>query len=401
MTNTYVAILVSAVSLIVSTLAYPKVLRYAKKHEIVDNPNARKLQRVPIPVMGGLVVYLGILAGSFVLTFFLKDFNLMLGIGAMSMMLLIGIWDDMKDLSAKLRFLLEFALVGIYMMMTGIYVDDFHGFLGLHQISEGIAIPLSLIAGVGIMNAVNLIDGVDGYSSGYGMLACGCFAIIFMIVWRPVWVCMALVVLASLIPFFMHNVFGTRSKMFIGDGGTLMLGMLMTILVFGTLSGKSRCSHLEVYNVSLIALTLAVLCIPVFDTLRVMTMRMLRGNSPFKPDKTHLHHLFIDMGFSHLGAAASILFLNLLVVLLWLVLWWLGASIDVQVFIVILLGLLVTFGFYQLMKLQQNGGPTDEDGYPQGTRLWHKFCRIGKWSHFEKGRLWRNLRWLMDHSFIS
>ncbi len=397
MRNLYVAFLVSLVSFLVSWLVYPWVLRYAVRHRIVDNPNARKLQRVPVPVMGGIVVYAGILAGCAALIPFLQNIALYWIVLAMTGMMAIGIWDDVRNLSAKVRFLLEFGLVGLFMLRTNIYINDFHGLFGLHQLSDWVAIPLSLVAGVGIINAVNLIDGVDGYTAGYGMLACGCFAVLFMTIWRPVWVCMAVAVFASLLPFFLHNVFGKKTKMFFGDGGTLMLGALLAFYVFGILWERSRCNVLEQQNVGLIALTLAVLCIPVFDTLRVMTMRMLRGRSPFKPDKTHLHHLFIDMGFSHLGAAAFLLFINLSIILLWLLLWLLGASIDVQTIAVLLMGLSATFGFYVFMRRQQRGGPLGVKGRPKGTWVWHRFCYLGYLSHhLELGRGWKFLRWMVD-----
>ena len=125
-------------------------------------------------------------------------------------------------------------------------------------------------------------------------------------------------------------------------------------------------------------------------------MRILRGRSPFSPDKTHLHHLFIDMGFSHLGAALFIIFINFLVVLIWLALWKLGASIDVQTYVVAILGFLVTFGFYKFMKAQQNGGPEDEEGYPLGTKLWHMMYKVGNWTHREKKRSWRIMRLFVD-----
>lgn len=396
MNTVYVALLVSIVAFVASWLAFPWVLRYAKRHNIVDNPNARKLQRIPVPVMGGVAVYAGIVAGCLALTPFQPIGNVFWAVMAMTAMLLIGFWDDVRDLSAWLRFLLEFALVGAFMSITGMYINDFHGLFGLHQLDDCVAIPLSLLAGVGIINAVNLIDGVDGYSSGYGMLACGCFAVLFMTIWRPVWVYLALITFFSLVPFFMHNVFGRKTKMFFGDGGTLMLGMLMTFFVFGVLWDRSRCSKLEQQNVGLIAMAMAVLSIPVFDTLRVMTMRVLHKRSPFRPDKTHLHHLFIDMGFSHLGAAAYILFINLSVVLLWFLLWLLGASIDVQTIAVLLMGLIVTFGFYIMMRKQQRGGRLGADGRPQGTWLWHLFCYLGRHSHVEVGKTWRYLRWFVD-----
>ncbi len=401
MDNMTIAILASLVAFFVTTMAFPIVLRFAKRHNIVDNPNARKLQRIPVPVMGGVAVYCGIIAGGAVTMVFWPSPFILWGSVAMTIMMVIGVWDDMKDIRAMLRFLIEIALVIGLIEITDVYIDNFHGLWGVYELPDGIAKPLSVIAGVGIINAINLIDGVDGYSSGYGIMACGCFAIISMVVWRPAVVCLALVVMSSILPFFLHNVFGIRSKMFIGDGGTLMLGMLMTLLVFLTLSGNSAYAKLEEQNVGLLAFTLAVMCVPVFDTVRVMTMRMIRGKSPFHPDKTHLHHLFIDMGFSHIGAAASIVLMNASVVLIWWLLWRLGASIDIQTYAVLLMGVLVTFAFYKFMKVQQNGGVLDEDGYPQGTWVWHLFCKIGKKSHFEKGKAWVVIRSIVDSKILS
>ena len=179
----------------------------------------------------------------------------------------------------------------------------------------------------------------------------------------------------------------------------MMLGVIMTIFVLATISSKTNCKILERSNVSLAGLALAVICIPVFDTLRVMTQRILQGNSPFRSDKTHLHHLFIEMGFSHLGAALSILSLNMMIVLFWFTAWIAGLSIDGQMYVVMFLCMTVTFGFYSLMKKQQLGGPKDENGKPQGTALWRQFLKIGEWSHIEKGRTWRYIRRLMDSRY--
>ena len=200
--------------------------------------------------------------------------------------------------------------------------------------------------------------------------------------------------------FFMHNVFGRKSKMFIGDGGTMMIGFLMTIFVLGALSLR-RGEWLEAQGVGVVAMTLAVLCIPVFDTLRVMTVRMLRGCSPFRPDKSHLHHLFIDMGFSHLAASIVILSMNFTVIVVWLLLWLAGASVNVQTWIVALMGMAVTFGFYKLMRWQQHSGPIGDDGHPQGTLLWQTACKIGRWSHVEEGRGWHFMQTMVDGRWLK
>lgn len=401
MNNTCIAVLVGMVAMITSGSVFPYALRFAKSHGIVDNPNARKLQRVPVPVFGGVVVYSGILIGGLVLLLLLPSTVLAWGLGAMTVMMVIGTWDDIKGLSVILRFLIELLLVAGFILITGVYIDDAHGLWGIHALSPWIGIPLSIVAGVGMINAINLIDGVDGYSSGYGMLACGCFAIAFWTTWSPVMVCMSLVVIGALLPFFFHNVFGAKSRMFIGDGGTLMLGMLMVVMSFYVMSSKGSLDGMEEQGFCVPAFLVAVGCIPLFDTVRVMTMRMLRGKSPFKPDKTHLHHLFIDMGFSHLGAALFILFINAMVVLLWLLTWELGWSIDAQFYMVMGLGFLVTFGFYKFMKVQQNGGPVDEEGYPEGSPLWYAMCKVGNWTHRENKRSWRFMRRLMDGAMLG
>lgn len=395
MSNFQILIVLSLLPLIVTTTVFPFVLRYAMRHKIVDNPDARKLHRLPVPVMGGVAVYAGILAGCLAMFFLVSRASISWSIMAMTTMLLLGVWDDIKNLPAILRLIVQFGIVGAYIWFTGHYIGSFFGFLGIHEISYWIGIPLSLVAGVGTINAINMIDGVDGYSSGYGIMACACFAAIFIAVNHSVWSCLAVIVASALIPFFMHNVFGVKSKMFIGDGGTMMLGFLMTIFELGVLSLHFG-SQLEAQGIGVIAMTLAILCIPIFDTLRVMTARMVRGCSPFKPDKSHLHHLFIDMGFSHLGAAVSILSINLTVILVWLCLWLSGASINTQTFVVVTMGVAVTFGFYKLMRWQQHSGPIGDDGRPQGTKLWHAFCRMGDWSHMEEGVVWRFLKDFVD-----
>ena len=397
----HIAIIVTLVAMLTSALVFPFALRFALKHHIVDQPNARKLQRSPVPVFGGVVVFSGILAGGIVLQYFFRNSMLAWILFSIAVMMIIGTWDDIKGLPAFVRLLVEVLLVGGFIATTGIYIDNFHGLWGLYQLDPWWAIPFSIFAGVGTINAINMIDGVDGYSSGYGMLACLCFAIAFHSAWTPGMVCLTMIAGGALLPFFLHNVFGTRSRMFIGDGGTLMLGMLLTVLAFGALSSQVGLDSLEKQNVCIPALVLAVGCIPIFDAIRVMFVRMIHGKSPLKADKSHLHHLFIDLGFSHLGAAMFILQMNILVLLGWLLAWYLGASLEVQLYIVMAMALAVTAGVYSLIRAQQNGGPVDEEGYPKGTKLWHLLCSLGEWTHKEDKRAWRMMRYMMDYPLLG
>ena len=396
-----IAIIVTLVAMLTSALVFPFALRFALKHDIVDKPNARKLQRSPVPVFGGVVVYSGILAGGLVLLFFFRSPMLAWILFSVALMMVIGTWDDINGLPAFVRLLVEVLLVGGFIATTGIYIDNLHGLWGVYEMDPLYAIPISIFAGVGTINAINMIDGVDGYSSGYAMLACLCFAFAFHSAWTPGMVCLTLIAGGALLPFFMHNVFGARSRMFIGDGGTLMLGMLLTSLAFSALSSKVGLGPLEDQNVCIPALVIGVGCIPLFDAVRVMFVRMIHGKSPLKADKSHLHHLFIDMGFSHLGAAMFIIQMNIVVLLGWWLAWYLGASMDVQLYVVVAMALMVTAGVYSLMRWQQNGGPVDEEGYPQGTKLWHLLCRLGEWTHKENKSAWRMMRFIMDYPLLG
>ena len=396
-----IAIIVTLVAMLTSALVFPFALRFALKHDIVDKPNARKLQRSPVPVFGGVVVYSGILAGGLVLLFFFRSPMLAWILFSVALMMVIGTWDDINGLPAFVRLLVEVLLVGGFIATTGIYIDNLHGLWGVYEMDPLYAIPISIFAGVGTINAINMIDGVDGYSSGYAMLACLCFAFAFHSAWTPGMVCLTMIAGGALLPFFMHNVFGARSRMFIGDGGTLMLGMLLTSLAFSALSSKVGLGPLEDQNVCIPALVIGVGCIPLFDAVRVMFVRMIHGKSPLKADKSHLHHLFIDMGFSHLGAAMFIIQMNIVVLLAWWLAWYLGASMDVQLYVVVAMALMVTAGVYSLMRWQQNGGPVDEEGYPQGTKLWHLLCRLGEWTHKENKPAWRMMRFIMDYPLLG
>lgn len=396
-----VSILSAIIALLVALLIFPIILRFAERYNIVDNPNARKLQRVPVPLLGGVVVFCGIIAGISCYYGIQKAPQFPIGILGMAIMLIIGTWDDTRELSVKIRFAIEILTIVGLMMFAHVSIDSLHGFWGVGKLMPMWTYLLSILAGVGIINAINLIDGIDGYSSGYGIFACICFAILFGVSDKPAVMTIAMITAASLFPFFLHNVFGQKSKMYIGDGGTLMLGVLMTMFVFSAVSSRSKCKVLEAENLSLIAFTLAVLCIPVFDTLRVMTTRILKGRSPFRPDKTHLHHLFIDMGFSHLGAAFTIISINASVVGIWYLLYKLGASLDAQIYTVVCLGVLVTFVFYKVMRVQQMGGAKDKNGKAQGTALWRFFLWVGEKSHIEKGALWKFIRKLVDNDLFK
>jgi UDP-N-acetylmuramyl pentapeptide phosphotransferase/UDP-N-acetylglucosamine-1-phosphate transferase len=254
-----------------------------------------------------------------------------------------------------------------------------------------ISLPLTIVAVVGIINAINLVDGVDGLSSGYCIMACTAFGVMFFNAGSIAMLLICAISVGALLPFFLHNVFGKTSKMFIGDGGTLLMGCVMSIFVLNVLKSDTLCVLYCEWGIGLVPLALAILCIPVFDTVRVMTMRMLRKTSPFHADKTHLHHLFIEMGFSHIGTTVSILTLNCLVVLGWYISYKCGLSVDAQLYFVIALSMLVTVVLYYGMRYCGK----------QDWAIYRLMQRIGKNTHVERKGLFLLLQNIIDRKFLA
>lgn len=329
---------------------HPRLVQIALDKDIVDNPNARKLQRKPTPVLGGIVVFFGSVIGLGIAGIGCDCSELFIVVVAMMIMLYTGTLDDILDLSPGLRFLVEIFTVLLLIIVGGYSLNDFHGLWGINQIPQWVAIPLTVVAAVGIINAINLIDGVDGLSSGYCILTSLLFGVMFWYVGDRVMAMLAVVAAGSLIPFFFHNVFGKSSKMFIGDGGTLVMGIVMSVFVMRILEHGSLSKVYDAANIGLVPFTLAVLSVPVFDTLRVMTTRMAKRKSPFHPDKTHLHHMFIRLGCSHAATTLAIVTLNFFVVLCWWISYMAGCSINVQLYVVLVLSILITFGLYNFME---------------------------------------------------
>ena len=246
--------------------------------------------------------------------------------------------------------------------------------------------PLTVVAAVRIINAINLVDGVNGLSSGYCIMACLIFGTLFFLAGEAPMTILAAVSVGALIPFFLHNVFGKTSKMFIGDGGTLVMGVVMSVFVIAILQNGSRVAAYVNPNVGLVPFTLAVLSVPVFDTLRVMSTRILKGTSPFRPDKTHLHHMFIDLGCSHVATTLAILGVNMFVVLCWWALEASGFSIAVQLYAVIAVSLLVTSGLYHFMQWH----------ICRDTRFMRAMRRLGYKTHISRTGIFFWLQQVMD-----
>lgn len=383
----YRLIILFLISFAATSLVFKPILKIAKNKNIVDNPDARKLQKQPIPVMGGIAVFFGIALGLCFYKTMITYTSLFPVLGAMIVMLYLGFIDDVVTIRAGIRFLIE-VLVGLVMIYgMKCCICNFQGLWGIDCVPTITGVILSTITFVGIVNAINMIDGIDGLSSAFGIMIFVCLGIVCFICAEYSFAALAAVCTGALLPFFLHNVFGWDTKMFIGDGGTMMMGTAISAMVFVLLRKNSiLVERFPALDFSRIAFVLAVLSIPIGDTLRVMTTRIIHHSSPFKPDKTHLHHVLLDAGFSHIGITIIEISLNMAIIAIFAGTWLLGASAAVQLYIVIAATLLADLGIVAIL-----GRTTGQE-----TKTALRIRKRAEKSHIERKGIWLVIQKIID-----
>ena len=352
-------------------LIHPYLVRFAKAKNIVDNPNTRKLQLRPVPVLGGLAIFFGIVAGVLVAHTMIDSSQLFVIISCMMIMTYVGALDDVLDISPVTRLITQIITVLILIYIGDLSLNNLHGLWGITVLPEYISTPLTIFSVVGIINALNLIDGADGLFSIFCITVCSIFGVTFLKAGDYALFAIAVASIGAVIPFLLHNAFGIESKMFVGDGGSLQMGVVLSVFVMEVICKPEYASMTQELNISLVPFVLATMSMPVFDTLRVMIARIAKGTSPLIGDKTHLHHLFIGLGISHIGTAVLISLLNLTVVGVWWMCAQRGASADIQLYAVIATSLLLNSGIYYFVQLLDKLYPEQM----QRARIWKSHHR--------------------------
>jgi UDP-N-acetylmuramyl pentapeptide phosphotransferase/UDP-N-acetylglucosamine-1-phosphate transferase len=299
--------------------AIPVIIRIARAKKLYDVPDERKNHASKVPTLGGLGIYAAITTASLI---FINTCGMNGGgvvssltslppiIAGFTIIFFIGMKDDLLNISAWKKLIAEFMALFILIVIGDVRLDSMQGMFHITYISYSQSVLLSLFAGIVIINAFNLIDGIDGLASSIGMLGSLVFGAYFLYTHEWEFAVLTFTILGALIPFFLYNAFGHNNKIFMGDTGSLILGFAMTVLVF-RFNEMNMIRSLNVHFSGAPALSFAVLIIPLFDTLRVFVIRIYRGGSPFKADRRHIHHILLDLGFTHLQSTAILVAINI------------------------------------------------------------------------------------------
>jgi len=299
------------VSFIIGLSFMPLVFDIAKKRNFVVKPNKRTSHEGVIPNIGGINIFI-----SFLLTVFLFSYSifseLQFIIIGVFIILIVGFVDDLIEIKPTWKLLGELASAYFLIVVSDIRLSHLHGFLRIYEMSLGSSYLLSFFVFIVIINALNLIDGIDGLASGLGILYCLFFGIYFTFTSNVYLAISAYAMAGSLTIFFLYNVFGGKWKIFMGDSGSLLLGYMITLYVFEFCEENAYNSvPLQFHMSAAPAVAICILSVPLFDTLRVMLTRLKKGVSPFHPDKNHIHHLLLKTGLKHLQVTFVLLIISI------------------------------------------------------------------------------------------
>ncbi|ETT87890.1 MraY family glycosyltransferase [Viridibacillus sp. FSL R5-0477] len=274
------------VAFIASILLTPLVKRLAFRVGAVDRPNYRKVHAKIMPRLGGLAIYLAFLIGILILRP-MHEAMLPLLIGSF-VIIVTGALDDMFEISAKAKLLGQLIAAVIVIFFGGIQIEQINLPFGGELDFGFLSIPLTIIWIVGITNAINLIDGLDGLAAGVSTIALITLAGMAFIMGNTFVIIMATMLAVSSIGFLFYNFH--PAKIFMGDTGSLFLGFMISVLAL-----------MGFKNVTFVSLVIPIIMlgVPISDTFFAIVRRLLNKQPPFSPDKSHLHHCLLNIGFTH------------------------------------------------------------------------------------------------------
>jgi UDP-GlcNAc:undecaprenyl-phosphate GlcNAc-1-phosphate transferase len=292
------------VSFVITYVSIPVIIRIAKAKKLVDVPDSRKIHKAPVPSLGGFGIFAGFLLAMLIAVPSKS--------AAAFLVYMLGLKDDVMIITPMKKFIGQLAAAFIIINLANIRLTSLNGVFGIYELPYAVSLVISYFAVILIINAFNLIDGVDGLAGTLGIISSLIFGIYFYFAGDPMYAVMGLSLTGGLGAFLVFNY--TPAKIFMGDTGSMLVGLVNAIMVLHFINVASSPGAL-VPVASAPAVGLAILAVPLFDTLRVFMIRIfLHRRSPFTPDRNHIHHLLLDCGYSHPICTATLAVYNLLLI---------------------------------------------------------------------------------------
>ena len=299
------------IALGISLYAVHIVIKVAYALKLMDNPNERSATDDSIPTLGGIAIFLSFSIAATVGLSGHESPELIYIITASILMFFVGLKDDILVLSPWKKLFAQIISASIIIFLADIRFTNLHGFLGIEEIGMFPGVILTFFVIIVIINAFNLMDGIDGLAAGMSILAATVFCGWFYISGHIQYAILSIALVGAIAGFFYFNLYGKKNKIFMGDTGSLVLGTIMSVIVI-QFNEFNIDQTLPFALKSAPAVSIGILIYPLADTIRVFVIRAIQLKSPFTADKNHLHHRLLTLGFSHKKATYTIIGINVL-----------------------------------------------------------------------------------------
>ena len=353
-TNPYVLALIAlTMAYVISIRIYPTIIHLSHTKDLMDEPGERSMHHSKTPTLGGVGLFftfaLGmVLTGVFTPLQPQDVINVLALLGATTLLLFLGVKDDLVLVSPKKKFSGQLVATALVIFASDIRILSMEGIFGFWELPYWVSVLFTIFVFLLVVNAFNLIDGIDGLAGGLAILSATIYGVFFLGNGLQYLGMASVILIGALIGFLQYNL-SKKQKLFMGDSGSLFTGFLLAYLTIAFLNKSASGTALEfpIANAPIVAIT--VLSYPMLDTLRVFTIRIRAGRSPFSADKNHIHHRFLSLGYSHRKSSASIVLLNVAVIIAALVLQ--HINIHVQLLVCLVVGVfLYLLPFYLKSK---------------------------------------------------
>jgi UDP-GlcNAc:undecaprenyl-phosphate GlcNAc-1-phosphate transferase len=301
-------LLTASVSFIISFLAIPVVLQIAELKKLYDVPDERKVHTHAVASLGGVGIFGGFLLASLLSIQGRENPEFQYFFAAALVIFFLGLKDDLVVLSASKKFIGQMIAASILIHLGQLRIDSMFGLFSFEKLPEGFSYALSYLTIIVVINSFNLIDGIDGLAASLGIFTMLIFGTYFFVNEYYAYALLAYSLAGSLVAFLIFN--HHPARIFMGDSGSLMIGLINAILVIKFINVASD-PAVKVPVGSAVAVGFSILIIPLLDTLRVFAIRIFNGRSPFTPDKNHIHHLLLSWGLSHSAVTLVCVVLNI------------------------------------------------------------------------------------------
>ena len=319
----YDIVLTFITAFFITYVAIPSIIRISKEKHLMDKPGERSSHATSIPTLGGFGIFAGLICSVMYWTPFVVFSGLHYILCSLIIIALIGAKDDILPLTPYKKMLGQVVAAGILVQKAGVRLTDFQGIFGIHEIPYWVSMLFSVFTIIVINNAFNLIDGINGLAGSISCVICVTFGVWFYSVDQIALAVLSAALAGATVAFLKYNY--TPARIFMGDTGSLIIGLVACILAIKFIELNKPIGGVIHAVQSAPAVAVGVLIIPLFDTLRVFTKRILNGKSPFYPDKTHIHHILLDLGFSHMQGTTTLVVVNIFYIFLVFKLQWMGA----------------------------------------------------------------------------